>query len=361
RGALPPPDRARRGRRPAPPRTAAEAMLAAIWSEVLRVDVGVDDDFFELGGHSLLAAQVVARAREVFGRDLALRTLFETPTVAGLASALGPPLEEAGAVGLVALPRPPGATFPLSLPQEQMWALEAAARPPGLYNVTAVHRFPGPVDRPALEQALAFLAARHEPLRTGFAHDGPSVSQTAASSVDVVLASTDLGDVSVEEAEAELSRLVAGDDAVPFDLSRPPLFRCRLYTRGAGDGRDGPAVLSVTFDHLVCDGPSACVFLGELATAYAAFEGRRTPELPPLPVQYADFAVWQRQWATEERLQAQLDYWQRALKGLPPGPAVPFDHRPAAPARQVDVRGLVLPPAAYADLEQLAHSARTTM
>ncbi|MGH9179320.1 MAG: amino acid adenylation domain-containing protein, partial [Acidimicrobiales bacterium] len=342
---------------PAPARTGPEAELAAIWSAVLGVDVGVDDDFFELGGHSLLAAQVVAQAREAFGRELPLRALFEAPTVAGLAAVLADAATGDGRRGprLEPVARPPDAAFPLSLAQEQMWALEAAAEPPGLYNLTALHRFEGPVDAVALERALGLLVARHEPLRTAFAARQGQVRQVVASSAQVLLARTDLTGTPADRTAAELRRHVAEHDALPFDLARPPLLRARLFTTATG------AVLAVTFDHLVCDGPSAYVFLGELADAYDAAVDGREPVLPPLRVQYADFALWQRQWATEERLGEQLDYWERVLKGLPSGPAVPFDHRPTAPARRVATRNLTLATVAYDALQALARSSRSTV
>ena len=342
------------------PRTPTERTVVAIWSDVLGIaDLGVDDDFFELGGHSLLATQVVARAREAFAGEIPLGAIFEHPTVAGLAAVI-----DARVAGRVAVPpllpqpRPPGARFPLSLAQEQMLGLELAASPPGLFNVTALHRFSGPVDVDALRRALEYLVDRHESLRTGF-RAGPGepyqVVEPAAAvelsvrGLDAAVAGT------AEERQAELQRIVAEHDARPFDVSAPPLFRAQLVELGEGDSR-----LVVTFDHLVCDLTSAYIFLGELTTAYEALADGRQPELSPLPVQYADFAFWQRQWLTEDRLAAQYEYWRKVLTGMPMGPAVPFDRVPTQPTRRIARRPVAVPPELYAPLQRLARSARAT-
>ena len=167
-------------------RSPAEDRMAAIWAAVLGLDagaIGPADDFFDLGGHSLLATQVMARVHEEFGTDTPLRTIFQAPTLGGLTALVA---AEVGAVRRrpaprsPAAPRRPGERFPLSLAQEQMWGLEAAADPPGLYNVTALHRFDGPVDESALRRALAHVADRHEILRAGFGVDGDGPYQFVA-------------------------------------------------------------------------------------------------------------------------------------------------------------------------------------
>jgi amino acid adenylation domain-containing protein len=338
-----------------------EETLAAIWAQVLGIEgLGAHDDFFELGGHSLLATQVVARAREAFGRDLPLKAIFESPTVAGLAAAVtgaGPDTgHQSSAPPLVARPRVPGERLPLTLAQQQMLTLELQASPPGLYNVTAVHRFDGPVDEAALRAALQYMVERHETLRTAFPVDEHGLGwQLVDPAATADLVASDLGDVPPDERPAELRRRIAAQDAEPFDLSRAPVFRAGLIRVG-----DEESHLVATFDHLICDMTSAYIFLGEVVLAYEALADDRAPELSPLPVQFADFALWQREWLTEERLAAQLDHWRTALAGMPFGPALPFDHTPASPSRRISQRPVDVPPELYRPLEGLAREARAT-
>ncbi|MDQ4132559.1 MAG: amino acid adenylation domain-containing protein [Actinomycetota bacterium] len=338
------------------PLTPVEQALTAIWESVLGVEgLGAHDDFFELGGHSLLATQVIAQLREQFGVDIPLRELFEGPTVAALAAAVEARGVGSGAAPLRPQPRPPGTRIPLGLAQEQMWRLEVKAVPQGLYNITALHRFSEPVDRSALRRAVALVTERHETLRTGFLTDSGQPSQEVAETVTVELPVVDLTDVPDGEQERELQRLVAAQDAEPFELSTPPLLRSRLYDLGPA------AVLALTLDHLICDGTSAYILLGEVTAAYDAVVAGRTPDLPPLEIQFADFALWQRATVTQERLQTQLDYWMQKLDGMPLGPAVPFDHRPEKPTRRIRQRTVVVPPAVYEALERVARTTQSTM
>ena len=359
RAALPAPPHTRPERAGArvAPRTPTEEALASIWSEVLHIDdVGVDDDFFELGGHSLLATQVIARAREAFSTDLPLRVIFERPTVAGLAQAVDARTgRQASAPPLVAHPRRPGDRLPLSLAQEQMLSLELGARPPGLYNVTALHRFSGPVHADALRRALEYMVERHESLRTGFGVDAGDAYQFVAATAPVELAVSAVDGATAADVEAELHRRVAEQDATPFDLGSPPLWRAQLIVLP-----DGRSQLAVTFDHLIVDMTSAYIFLGEVATAYEAVADGRAPELSPLEVQYADFAVWQRSWLTDERLAEQYEYWREVLTGMPLGPAVPFDHVPTTPTRRIAKRAVAVPPDLYTRLQAVARSAQAT-
>ena len=338
RNALPSPVR---GGEAGAARSPAEERMAGIWAAVLGVAesaIGPDDDFFELGGHSLLATQVVARIRDEYGTETPLRVMFESPTLAGLAAAVA---AEAGAdrqgAALVAVPRAPGARYPLSRAQEQMWVLERRAEPPGLYNFTVLHRFDAPVDRAALRRALAAVVARHEILRTGIGVD------EAGAPYQFV----------VDEAEVDLTVVggadeaaIAAHEAVPFDLARPPLVRAALVGN----------TLAVTFDHVIADGTGAGLFVRELLAAYAG-----APLPPPPTVQFADFAVWQRASVGKDVLRAQLDWWAGYLAGAPLGPAVPFDHLPDAPARSVRSSPLEVGAATRSRLEELARGSTTTV
>ncbi|HEV3402382.1 MAG TPA: condensation domain-containing protein, partial [Acidimicrobiales bacterium] len=339
------------------PRTPTETVLASIWSQVLGIDeIGAEDDFFELGGHSLLATQVIARAREAFATDLPLQAIFERPTVAGMAELVDARTERAAsAPPLVPQPRRPGDRLPLSLAQEQMLRLELEAEPAGLYNVTALHRFSEPVDPGALRRAIEYMADRHETLRTGFAVDADGPCQFVVPTVEVELTLSEITAAAAGEADAELRRRIAEQDATAFDLAAPPLFRAQLISL-----TDGQSQLVVTFDHLVVDMTSAYIFLGEVATAYEDLADGRAPELSPLQVQYADFAMWQRAWLTDERLAEQYEYWRKVLTGMPMGPAVPFDHVPSTPSRRIAKLTVAVPPDLYGRLLALARSARAT-
>ena len=337
RNALPVPTRTPPG---AGSRSPAEDRMAAIWASVLGLDdaaIGPDDDFFDLGGHSLLATQVIAQVREEFGTETPLRAIFLTPTLAGLAAAVD--AETAGATGgppLAAGTRVPGERYPLSLAQEQMWGLETAAVPQGLYNVTALHRFDRPPDAGALRRALTLVVDRHEILRTGFTVEAGRPYQSVAPAAEVELVVADS---------------IAEQDAMPFDLARPPLLRAGLYDR----------CLAVTLDHLVCDGTGAAIVMGELLQAYEAALAGRAPSLPPLPVQFADFAVWQRSHVTDAVLDRQLAWWREILDGMPLGPAVPFDHVPDTPTRRIESRTIAIDAPTRERLEDIARATNSTV
>ncbi|MFN2607591.1 MAG: amino acid adenylation domain-containing protein [Acidimicrobiales bacterium] len=360
------------------PRSPVEERLAAIWARVLgRDDVGLDDDFFGLGGHSLLATQVIAQVREELGTQTPLQAIFEAPTVAGLAA-----LVEAEGGGPAAAPplgprrAMPGDRLSLSLAQEQMWRLEAAASPPGLYNVTVLHRFEGPVDPDALRAALAYLGGRHEVLRTRFgAEAGRPYQVVEPDAPPVELAVADLAAAQVDRppdgdepegggagadgdepgGSVELLRRVAEQDARPFDPAQPPLARASLLRAG------GAGVLALTVDHLICDGTAASLLITEAVAAASAIGAGRAPDLGPLPLQFADFAAWQRAAVTDDVVRRQLAWWAAALDGMPLGPALPWDSRPPAPTRRVASAAVTVGPGTRAALDEVARSTSSTL
>jgi amino acid adenylation domain-containing protein len=309
------------------PRNRTEAKLAAIWREVLRLDeVGVEDDFFALGGHSLLAAQVLSRAGAALGLTLPLRSLFETPTIAGLAATVqglrAGEQATAAAPPIRPLPRP--AEVPLSYAQERLWFVEQLEG--GAYSMPAAVRLRGELDVAALAASLREIVRRHEALRTRFA-------AVAGRPVQVIdpwspalarLPLVDLEALPKAEAAAELDRLSAEDEERAFDLARGPLLRSTLALLGEGD-----FLLLFNMHHVVSDGWSQGVLLHELAALYRAFERGRPSPLPALPVQYADFALWQREWLRGEVLDGQLRYWTGQLAGAAPL-ALPADRPPVA-------------------------------
>jgi amino acid adenylation domain-containing protein len=328
RKALPAPELAPEEETYVAPRTPVEEVLAGIWAEVLGVErVGVHDPFFGLGGHSLLATRVVSWVREVFGVELPLRALFEGPTVAEMAGRV----EEMRRAGLPVLPpvAPVERTgaLPLSFAQERLWFLDRFERETS-YNLPFALRLRGALDVDALERGLSEIVRRHEALRTTFRERDGTALQVIAPFGGFRLPVTDLSHLPGETREAEVQReLVAEGGARPFDLSAGPLFRASLLRLGAEEH-----VLLLSQHHIVSDGWSMGVLYRELSALYEAYrEGGESP-LPELGVQYADYAVWQREQVEGEVLERQLSYWRERLAGAPELLELPTD-RPRPPVR----------------------------
>src|SRR5215213_4590311 len=311
------------------PRTAVEEIVAGIWSQLLGVQrVGVADNFFELGGHSLLATQVIARVRDAFGQEIALRSLFERPTVAGLVQSIEQQ-QRAGA-GLLAPPlvRVTGAErLPLSFAQQRLWFLDQMEPGSSSYTIPAAVRLRGVLNIEVLEQTLSEVVRRHEVLRTHFiAVDGEPV-QVIDAAAPFRLEVLDLSALDEEAREADMLRMVREEASLPFDLSRGPLLRVSLIRLQAEDH-----VAAVTMSHIVTDGWSMGIFINEVATLYAAYVRGEESPLEELPIQYADFAHWQRRWLQGEVLDAQLDYWRAELADAPTAIDLPID-KPRPPVQ----------------------------
>ncbi len=310
------------------PRSPVEELLAEIWASVLRLErVGLHDDFFDLGGHSLLATQVVARVRAVFGVELPLRLLFEGPTVSALAvridAMLGETRDEAPAI----LPVPRDVELPLSFAQERLWFLAQIGKGAPNYNVPLAVELRGPLSCGALALSLREIASRHEALRTSFPTIGGRPAQVIRPELALDPPVVDLEALPPGRAEREAS-VLAGEEAVrPFDLARGPLARVTLV-------RLSPErhVALLTLHHIVADGWSMGLLIRELGALYPAFAAGRPSPLTPLPVQYADFAVWQRRWLSGEVLERQVRFWRERLAGAPPLLELPTD-RPRKPGR----------------------------
>nr|WP_107488033.1 non-ribosomal peptide synthetase [Streptomyces sp. LUP47B] len=324
RAALPEPEHEgeQRGRGPRDPR---EEILCELFAEVLGIArVGIDESFFDLGGHSLLGTALASRIRSAFGAEITIRQLFKTPTVAGLSAVLG----EAGTAGPVrtavtATGRPD--RIPLSFGQQRLWFLHRLEGPSDTYNIPLALRFTGGLDPDALRAALADTADRHEVLRTRFSEDDDGAHQvlldgpSAHAELSVVATTGDR----LEEQLREAARR-------PFDLSTEVPWRAFLFTLPGGH-----SVLLFVVHHIAGDGWSLPVLVRDVATAYDARRAGLTPGRPPLPVQYADYALWQRRELGSEddprSLAArQLDHWTQTLRGLPEELDLPYDHpRPA--------------------------------
>ncbi|SCD53052.1 amino acid adenylation domain-containing protein [Streptomyces sp. BpilaLS-43] len=343
------------------PRTADEEILAGLFADVLGVDaVGVDDNFFSLGGHSLLATRLIGRVRAALGAELALRTLFDHPTVASLAAAL----DSTGAARPVLSPqRRPGAV-PLSFAQQRLWFLNRTEGDGDTYNVPLVLGLDGPLDTEALRGALADVVARHESLRTVFTeHDGVArqdVLHAAAAPTLVPLAVEEppAGEPADVWAEETVRRLTAA----PFDLTGDIAVRARLLRPGPGRH-----VLVLVLHHVVADGWSLAPLSRDLGAAYRArTTGSGTPDLPALRVQYADYALWQRRLLGDARdpdslAARQLAHWTETLRGAPELLDLPLDRpRPAVRDHRGDTVPFALPASTYAGLGRLARTAGCT-
>ena len=322
RAALPAPERGEDGY--VAPRTEAEAALAAIFAEVLDLPrVGVEDDFFALGGHSLTATRALSRLRARLGVDLPPRALFENPTVAGLvrevAVALGTGGEE-----IQRIPRPETGDFepPVSFSQQGLWFVDRLSPGSALYNTPFALDLDGPLDVAALGGALAEIVRRHEALRTTFRAEAGQPVQVVARDLKVVLPFVDLSGLPDGEEAARLADLEARR---PFDLKRGPVLRLRLLRLGADKH-----VLLALMHHIVSDDWSIQVFTSELAALYAAFSRGLPSPLAELPIQYGDFAAWQRRRLQGEALERELAWWRERLRQPLPVLDLPADRpRPA--------------------------------
>lgn len=304
------------------PRTDAERAMARIWEEVIGGGtVGAHDHFFEIGGHSLMAVRVVARIRAVFGVDAPLRALFEQPTVAAL-TAVVTGLQRAPGSDAAILPVPDGQTAPLSFAQERLWVLNQIEPDSAAYNLVAAFRLRGALDRSALERTLTEIVRRHEALRTAFPSTDGVARQVVTPAGPFPLATET---VSASPLDAALARRAAELAAQPFDLSTGPLFRGTLL-RAADDDH----LLVLVMHHIVSDGWSRGVLYQEIGSLYGAFTSGAASPLAELPIQYGDFAAWQRNWLSESVLATQLEHWTRLLAAPLPTLDLPTD-RPRPP------------------------------
>ncbi len=292
------------------PRTPVEEMLVNIWTEVLRLEqVGIDDNFFELGGHSLLATQVMSKVRQIFHLELPLRHLFEAPTVASLAKRIES--SEQTDLGLQTPPLLPVARdgkLPLSFAQQRLWFIEQLHPGSFTYNEPFAARFVGFLNVAVLKQSINEIVRRHEVLRTTFPMIDGQPFQAIAPSVTINLPLVDLCELTETQREAEVKRLTAQESQRPFDLTTGPLLRCTLVRV-----TEQEHIVLFTIHHIISDGWSMGVFVRELAALYEAFSTGKPSPLPELPIQYADFAVWQRRLLQEKLLETQLNYWKQQL------------------------------------------------
>ena len=318
------------------PRGPLEEEVASIWGAVLGLErIGALDNFFDLGGHSLLATQVISRLREATGVDIPLRALFESPTVAGMAERID--ADRRDDARRAEHPdqgrRADRSATAVILPGGPVVSRSSRAGQP-TFNVTGAVRITGPLDQGALKRSVSELVRRHESLRTTFVAIDGTPHQVIARDLDLSLDAHDLTGFPSSHRQAELERRALEDARRPFDLARGPLARVSLLRLG-----DAEHVVLLTMHHLITDGWSLSIAASELVTLYESDRRGSSSSIPLPPIQYADFARWQRDQFESGAWQSQIDRWRNRLAGVPPL-ELPTD-RPRPPIRSA--RGALHP------------------
>ncbi|OJW54632.1 MAG: hypothetical protein BGO67_05225 [Alphaproteobacteria bacterium 41-28] len=326
RKSLPAPDLSLRylGKEYVAPTTQIEQELVKIWSEVLCIEkIGIHDNFFRIGGHSLLATQVISRIRSIYNVDLSLRSFFDHPTILALSQDIEllktndllsyvPPI--------LAQQRPE--VLPLSFAQQRLWFLDQLIPDTALYNVPTALRLSGNLNLQNLVDAFNALITRHEILRTIFPVIEGEARQLILPHLTVRL-SENLQDFSAlpeSQQRTSVENLASQEAYTPFDLSSGPLIRLKLLKLSSQEH-----IFLMTLHHIIADGWSMSIFFKELSALYNAYLEDKELDLPPLPIQYADFALWQRNWLQGKVLEAQLSYWKSQLSDIPDLLELPTD------------------------------------
>jgi len=364
RRALPAPDVNRTGERDGyiAPRTLVEEIGAGIFEELLKPDrVGVRDNFFELGGHSLLAMKVVSRVRNAFGVEIGVRSVFEEPTVEGLAGRIERAMrarEKDEAPPLVRVKREAqgDVRLPLSFAQQRLWFIDRLEPGSSAYNVPGAVRLEGKLDLELLERVINEIVRRHETLRTRFEEIEGAPVQVIAEWQPRKLEVVDLTSLPPEEREAEVRRRIREEAGTGFDLSRGPLFRVKALIL-----EEEQRLALFTIHHIVSDGWSMGILIKEVGALYKAYDAGEASPLPELDIQYGDYTVWQRQWLQGEILEKQSAYWKRQLAGAPSLLQLPTDRpRPVVPLYRGSYESFVLSPELSDRLKRLSRDEDVT-
>jgi amino acid adenylation domain-containing protein len=357
---LPSPDAATETKTgPVAPRSPVEEVVAGIWAHVLKRDrVAVRDDFFALGGHSLLAAKVIGRVVQTLGVELPLRSIFERPTVEGLAALI----EQSRSERSVSLALPISKVTrdtapPLSFAQQRLWFLDQLEPGNPLYNVPCAVRITGPLDVAALEHSINEIIRRHEILRTRFTTEGGQAVQVIAPLLTIPLPVTELVKLPQLEREAKAEKLAAEEARRSFNLGAGPLMRANLLRLAPQQH-----VLLLNIHHIASDETSSEIIVRELVALYEAFTQGKSSPLPELKMQYADYAAWQRGWLQGESLELELKHWRSRLQGAPAVLELPTDRpRPAAQSFRGANESLILDATVSDALKGLSQREGTTL
>jgi amino acid adenylation domain-containing protein len=317
------------------PRDEQERKITAIWQAALGIQqIGIEDDFFELGGDSILANRVIARLREELKADLSLRNFFENPCIRALARAVPRGRQE-----VVCIPRVSRqGNIPLSFPQERLWFLQQLDQESTAYHVPRSIRIRGKLDVPLLERTFSEIIRRHEILRTVFPLVEERPVQRIQKPFGFHIAVKDWRDLEEEEQKKCIENFVLAEGQRPFDFEEGPLLRASLLKL-----KEEEHLFVLTEHHLIHDGWTQGVMLKEFMTLFSAFSRGEPSPLPELPIQYADFALWQRDYMQGERLEGHLNYWRQKLADLPPRLELPTDRgRPPVISGRGEVKNQVL-------------------
>ncbi|MCA9419494.1 MAG: amino acid adenylation domain-containing protein [Nitrospira sp.] len=303
-----------------PPQTSDESRLAKIFSEILKVEViGRHDNFFALGGHSLLAMMMVSRIQKIFGIKVGVRVLFDHPTIATLASFFTRQTVKSPGQNIAKHTR--GSLLPLSFAQQRLWFLEQWDPDTSLYNIPKVFRLCGTLNVSALQRALDLLVFRHETLRMTFTSEDGIPSQLVGQKSQVDIIYHDLREWTPSTPHQRARELADKEAERPFNLSRGPLFRVMLLELSSEEHW-----LSLTLPHIIADGWSMEILWRDLGKLYQDCLNGRTPDLPPLALQYGDFAIWEREWSQGAEYEKQRAYWRQKLENVPTVLDLPTDH-----------------------------------
>jgi amino acid adenylation domain-containing protein len=333
------------------PRNGEEEILSGLFAEVLNLDrVGVHDDFFAIGGHSLLATRLVSRIRTILGVDVALRSVFESPTIAQLALQL----EDSRKARIPLRRHPEIDRAPLSYSQRRLWFINELQGSSTEYNMPEALRLRGRLDVAALRRTVQTIVDRHESLRTHFGEEGGEPVQIVAPSLTVEIPIEDLSALSQTEQQRQVMAFLNNEVCKPFDLAHGPMLRVKLLKLEPEDH-----ILLRTFHHIVSDGWSQGVVMREFSDLYEAYsQGHKNP-LPDLPLQFADFALWQMQWSRGGLLDDEVRFWKDQLAGIPDEIEIPKDRqRPPVQTFAANVCGTTLPAEKVAALK---HCGRSTL
>jgi amino acid adenylation domain-containing protein len=347
------------------PGTPDQQALAEIWQAILGIaQVGIHDNFFALGGHSLLATQVITRVRDRLQVDLPLRSLFEAPTIAGLSEQIAAARQSADPAEVPPIqPVPRGENLPLSFTQQRLWFLDQLQPGSFAYNIPTLVRLSGRLDLPALERSLNAVIRRHEALRTAFLTSEGRPRQVILPGAALSLPLIDLRTLPLAQRQAEALRQVGVAARQPFDLSHAPLLRAMVLQLDEQE-----YLLFLMMHHIVSDGWSIGVLIQELATLYTACLSQQPnaeQALPPLPIQYVDYTIWQQEWLGQRSpggiFERQMSYWKRQLADLPTLD-LPTDYpRPAVQSYTGGSFRFLIPPSLSAALAALSERKGVTL